>query len=164
MSRAHNDKSRLYRPPGVIAIGPNFTSKGTGKNQKIPSTSSANSKSSLEKNNQKFIIGNAMAIPPPKKKEEKVKVQLPRSDSTSGSKSQESQYKKELEEAKEKEKDLLNQIAEFKKLTEALQKQIQERDETIMELKSSTTARPASPRYPSPHSSMTSMPESQLSF
>jgi hypothetical protein len=94
MSGAHSD--RRYRPPGTIVIGSTVKSRGTEKDKKIPSTSSANSRASLQKNNQKFMIGNALAVRPPKEKEEKVKVQLARSDS----KSQESNYKKELEEAK----------------------------------------------------------------
>lgn len=132
---SHNGRGR-FRPLGQIRV--NLKSGGTEKIPKLASTSSVNTKANLEQDNQ-GISGNALSVPPPKekeKKEEKVKVQSAKSDSGSSTKSLESEYKKELQEAKAKEKDLLKQIAELKKLIEELQKQIKERDETIASLTS----------------------------
>lgn len=96
---SHNGRGR-FRPLGQIRV--NLKSGGTEKIPKLPSTSSVNTKANLEQDNQ-GILGNALSVPPPKekeKKEEKVKVQSAKSDSGSSTKSQESEYKKELQEAK----------------------------------------------------------------
>ncbi|XP_061188557.1 mRNA export factor GLE1-like [Saccostrea echinata] len=130
---SHNGRGR-FRPLGSIRA--NLKSGGSEKIPHIPSASSVSSKVNLEKDNQ-GILGNALAVPPVKeKKEEKVKVQSAKSDSGSSTKSQESEYKKELQDAKAREKDLLKEIAELKKLIEELRKQIQEGEQTITSLRS----------------------------
>lgn len=100
---SHNGRGR-FRPLGQIRV--NLKSGGTEKIPKLASTSSVNTKANLEQDNQ-GISGNALSVPPPKekekkeeKKEEKVKVQSAKSDSGSSTKSLESEYKKELQEAK----------------------------------------------------------------
>lgn len=94
---SHNGRGR-FRPLGQIRV--NLKSGGTEKIPKLASTSSVNTKANLEQDNQ-GILGNALSVPPPKeKKEEKVKVQSAKSDSGSSTKSLESEYKKELQEAK----------------------------------------------------------------
>lgn len=96
---SHNGRGR-FRPLGQIRV--NLKSGGTEKIPKLASTSSVSTKANLEQDNQ-GISGNALSVPPPKekeKKEEKVKVQSAKSDSGSSTKSLESEYKKELQEAK----------------------------------------------------------------
>lgn len=96
---SHNGRGR-FRPLGQIRA--NLKSGGTEKIPKLSSASSVTTKANLEIDNQ-GILGNAMSVPPPKekeKKEEKVKVQSAKSDSGSSTKSLESEYKKELQDAK----------------------------------------------------------------
>lgn len=106
---------------------------GNDRIPKLPSFTKTVEKSKME---NVGIHGNAMNVPPPKVREDiKPKTLSAKSDSSSSTKSVENMVdKKELQEAKAREKDLLKKIAELQKIIEELKEQITEKDQTISSL------------------------------
>lgn len=106
---------------------------GNDKIPKLPSFSK-----NVESNQMKNVgvLGNAMNVPPSKTREEpKQKTQSAKSDSSSSARSLDNMVdKKELQEAKAREKDLLKKIAELQKIIEELKEQIIQKDEIISSL------------------------------
>lgn len=129
-ARNINNKGSGIRPLGAVKHN-----NGNDRIPKLPTFTKNGEKNQLENTNV-GIHGNAMYVPPSKPKEEpKPKTQSAKSDSSSSTRSLENMVdKKELQEAKAREKDLLKKIAELQKLIEELKAQITEKDDIISSL------------------------------
>ena len=105
-------------------------------NDKIPKLPSFSKNIERNKMENVGVLGNAMNVPPSKTREEpKQKTQSAKSDSSSSTRSLDNMVdKKELQEAKAREKDLLKKIAELQKIIEELKEQIVQKDEIISSL------------------------------
>ena len=102
-------------------------------NDKIPKLPSFSKNIERNKMENVGVLGNAMNVPPSKTREEpKQKTQSAKSDSSSSTRSLDNMVdKKELQEAKAREKDLLKKIAELQKIIEELKEQIVQKVEFL---------------------------------
>ncbi|KAK3594779.1 hypothetical protein CHS0354_030721 [Potamilus streckersoni] len=123
---------RSVRPLGQLK----HINTSNDKIPKFPALSSIQNNNGLL-NKDYELHGNAMSVPPPKEPEEpkqKSVVKSAKSDSGSSTKSLDLVDRKELNEAKAREKELREKVASLEKLIEELRAQLREKDQLIVEL------------------------------